>query len=218
MASAVLDLLLPPACAGCGRVGSALCPACVGSFRPPGDPRDRFVAADPGVIVGEAVTLAMASFAYEGALRRALVQLKYGGAARLAEPLASAAAPTVRELLGLARQQALVPVPIHPTRLRERGYNQAALLARSIGRIAGLPVRELIGRMRETTKQHRLDRTARLRNLRQAFVVARGRDPPRSVLLVDDILTTSATLEACAAALIEAGVREVYGFAVAREV
>src|SRR5512134_1784796 len=109
----VLDLLLPPACAGCRRSGSLLCDACLATFRPPSRPEDRFAAADAGAVVGVALTLALAAFAYEGALRRALAALKYTGASRLAPVLAAAADPAVRRLHGLAGPATLVPIPAH---------------------------------------------------------------------------------------------------------
>jgi ComF family protein len=112
----------------------------------------------------------------------------------------------------------LIPVPVHPDRLRERGYNQAALLALGLAVHRRLPVLELLTRGRPTTKQHRLDRAARLRNLRAAFVLRDSARPPPKVIVVDDILTTSATLEACAATLLAAGCDQVYGFTLAREV
>jgi ComF family protein len=109
-------------------------------------------------------------------------------------------------------------VPVHLERLRARGYNQAALVAAELGRAGGLPVRDLLVRARSTTRQHRLDRAGRLRNLRGAIAMAAGTPAPKVVIVVDDIITTSATLEACAAALIEGGAESVYGYAVAREV
>jgi len=112
----------------------------------------------------------------------------------------------------------LVPVPVHRDRLRQRGYNQAALLALELSRITKLSSADVLERRRATTQQHRLDRAARLRNLREAFVLKPGRDPPKVAILVDDILTTSATLEACAAVLRAAGTERVLGFAIAREV
>ena len=111
----------------------------------------------------------------------------------------------------------LVPVPVHRERMRERGYNQAELIARALGAAVGLPAVDLLERVRPTTKQHRLDRAARLANLRAAFAV-RPRAPPPAVIVVDDIMTTTATLEACASVLRAAGVHDVYGFAVAREI
>jgi predicted amidophosphoribosyltransferase len=79
-------------------------------------------------------------------------------------------------------------------------------------------VADVLVRERATTQQHRLDRAARLRNLREAFAIRPGARPPPVAILVDDILTTSATLEACAAVLRDAGTSRVLGFAVAREV
>jgi len=214
----VLDLVLPPACAACGRVGSVLCGRCEATFRPASNPDDRFVAADAGVVIGEALTLAVAAFAYEGAVRRALQRLKYGGARRLAQPLARAAVPALRGLLVASGPAPLVPIPIHPERRRLRGYNQAALIAAALCAEVDLPSREVLSRPRGTTRQHRLDRVARLHNLRGAISIVDGARAPPVAILVDDILTTSATMEACAAVLREAGTQRVYGLAIAREV
>ena len=210
----LLDLLMPPACAGCGRSGSLLCDRCVGAFSPPFRVEDRFVAPDAGVALGDALVLALAAFAYAGQMRRALAALKYSGASRLAPMLARAATPSLRTLLAISGPASvLVPVPVHAERRRERGYNQAELIARALG-----PSHLILERVRPTTKQHRLDRAARLANLRGAFRVASGVSVPSVTILVDDIITTTATLEACASVLREAGVEAVYGFAVAREV
>jgi ComF family protein len=214
----LFDLVLPPACAGCGRYGDLLCHRCGCALRPPGDASDRFLAADPGVVVGEALDAAVAAFAYEGPLRRALAALKYGGAARVAAALADRACDALTTLTGMATDAALVPVPVHDERLRERGYNQATLLSRALGSRLRIPVADVLVRERATTQQHRLDRAARLRNLREAFAIRPGARPPPVAILVDDILTTSATLEACAAVLRDAGTSRVLGFAVAREV
>ena len=210
---ALLDLLMPPACAGCGRSGSLLCDRCVGAFAPPFRPDDRFVAPDAGVVIGDALMLAMAAFAYAGPMRHALAALKYSGASRLAPTLARAATPALERLRAIAGPAVLVPVPVHRERRRERGYNQAELIARALG-----PTSPILERVRPTTKQHRLDRAARLANLRGAFRVAACASVQSTVIVVDDIITTTATMEACASALREAGVEAVYGFAVAREV
>ena len=215
---ALLDLVLPPACGSCGRAGRLLCDGCRSQLRAPTSEADRFQAADAGVVLGDALVLALAAFAYEGALRRALQRLKYIGAARMARPLAEAAAPVLRRLTDISGPAVLVPVPVHIARQRERGYNQALLLAAELGRLTGLAVDDLMLRPHATTKQHRLDRAGRLRNLRGAFVIRNEARPPPVVIVVDDILTTSATLEACASVLRQAGVLHVHGFAIAREV
>lgn len=215
---ALLDLLVPPACASCGGFGATLCAQCVARFRPPSRDEDRFVAADAGAVIGERLELALAAFEYADPLRGALQRLKYAGASRVAESLAAAALPRFALLLAIGGRAPLVPVPLHPDRRRERGYNQALLLARSLATAHDLPVREALVRERSTTKQHRLDRTARLRNLVGAFRIAKGERVPPVAILVDDILTTSATLEACASVLRDAGATRVYGFTIAREV
>lgn len=212
----LLDLLLPPACSGCGARGSVLCAVCLGRVKPAASEADRFVVADAGVIVGDALAVAIAACAYDGPLRKALAALKYTGVRRVAAPLADLALPALTRVRAIAGKAALVPVPIHAERRAARGYNQAELLAAELARRSGLPVADPLARTHATTKQHRLNRTARLANLRGAFVV-RGR-VPRTVILVDDIVTTSATLEACAVVLRDAGCEAVYGVSVAREV
>jgi len=213
-----IDLLLPPACAGCGRFGYLVCEPCRAAFRRAGTPLDMFAAPAPGMVVGDALELAIAAFEHEGSLRRALQRLKYGGSARIALPLARAAAPALEALTGICGRLPLVPVPVHASRERQRGYNQAALLATELGAGAGLPVLNLLERRRSTVRQHGLGKAARLHNLRGAFALRGGVRAPLRAILVDDILTTSATLEACAQVLRAAGAASVYGFAIAREV
>jgi len=212
----LLDLLLPPACAGCGAAGSLLCAGCRRVLRPPSDARDRIVAPDAGVVVGDALLAALAAFTYEGPMRRALAALKYTGASRLAPVLAELTLPALDRLVQITGPAALVPIPIHRDRLASRGYNQAALLAGALARRRRLRVVDALDRVLPTTKQHRLNRAARLANLRGAFA-ASGR-APHVAILVDDIITTTATLEACASVLRDAGCGAVYGLGVAREV
>jgi ComF family protein len=213
-----IDLVLPPACAGCGDRGAILCGTCIGSFRPPGSARDRFVAPDPAVVIGGQLAVAIAAFGYAGRLRRLMHRLKYTGISRVAEPLAVCAAPVLHRLLSVSGPATLVPVPVSEARRRRRGYNQAALIARALARRSGAALAEPLARSRETQAQHRLDRAARARNLRGAFTVDARRAVPNEVILIDDILTTGATLDACAEVLLAAGARTVYGFAIAREV
>ena len=215
---ALLDVLIPPACGACGRFGSHLCAACLADFRPPGSPDERFVVADAGVVVGEDLELALAAFAYGGSLRAILGRVKYAGASRVAALVAGAALPAFVRLLAVSGPATLVPVPLHDARRRERGFNQAELIAAVIGRDAHLPVLDVLRRERATARQHGLGRAARLGNLAGAFRYAGAGPPPRAVIVVDDILTTSATLESCATVLRAAGSERVYGFAVAREI
>jgi ComF family protein len=214
----VLELLLPPACAGCGRFGHLVCAGCLSGFRAASTPGDRFMASESGTVVGDALELAVAAFAHEGNLRKALQRLKYGGSGRIAAPLALAAAPALEALTRVCGSHPLVPVPVHEARQRQRGYNQAALLAEALSKQCGIPVCDILERRLATARQHGLGKPARLHNLRGAFALQEGARPPPSVILVDDILTTSATLESCAKVVRDAGAVSVYGFAIAREV
>jgi ComF family protein len=153
--------------------------------------------------------------AYEGPVEAAVHRFKYEGWRRLAGPLALLLAERL-VVEGLAAQWVL-PVPLHPARLRQRGFNQADLIARELTRrlAIGRPPGRLV-RIRPTPPQVGHDRLWRLENVRGAFEW-RGEDlAGRSVLVVDDVATTGATLEACAAALRARGSGPVIGVSVAR--
>jgi ComF family protein len=157
---------------------------------------------------------------YEGALRLAIHELKYRGRRRVASRLAAALVedPGARALV--AESDVLVPVPLHPRRQRERGFNQAALIAREVARLCDRPWAEaaLVRRL-ETPPQAGLSAAERRRNVAGAFVVRRrGVVAGRVVTLVDDVLTTGATARACAQALRDAGAIEVRVLALARVV
>ena len=154
---------------------------------------------------------------YEGQLREALHALKFAGRRALAGPLGDLAAEQCVASLpdGI---EALIPVPLARERERERGFNQATLLARRIGRRLDVPTRpRWLARIRATRPQSDLSAAERRANVRGAFG-ASDRVAGRHVLLVDDILTTGATLDACARALRDAGARRVGVLTVARVV
>lgn len=152
---------------------------------------------------------------YEGPLGAAVRTLKFRNRPDLGQPLGLRLAAAVRRAR-LRDAQVLVPVPLHPLRLAERGYNQSALVARAaadaLGLRSGLRV---LGRVRVTNEQASLDRRARLENVSAAFAV-RAPMRERRVVVVDDVVTTGATALACAAALESAGAVVVAIAAVAR--
>jgi ComF family protein len=147
--------------------------------------------------------MATAAWLHGGALAEAIHRLKYEGRVELARPLG-----VLFEGCARPRCDVLAPIPLHPRRLRERGFDQSRLLARAAGRRFGLPVEALLRRVRETGQQVGRDRAARERNVRGAFV-ATPRSRGLRVCLVDDVLTTGATAAAAAHALLQAGAARV---------
>jgi len=157
---------------------------------------------------------AAAIFLYGGPLAEALRRVKYGArpdlAASLGKLMASAAQPYA------GRVDCVVPLPLHPARLRARGFNQAALLARPVARALGVPMRTReLRRVRPTATQASLPRGERLGNVRGAFR-AKGATQLGRVLLIDDVRTTGATLASAAATLLDAGCPRVFTLALAR--
>jgi ComF family protein len=191
----------PPWCARCGqpqppwRAAADLCARC-----------RRLGGGLPTRVVGP----------YEGRLRDVLHAFKYDGRRSLAPPLAAMLRAQAGDLLDAA--DAVVPVPLHGARRRARGFNQAHDLARALGP----PVLRALRRRRATAAQMSLTARARRANVRGAFALAR-RLPPgaiggRVVVLVDDVVTTGATLDACAAVLRQAGAADVRAVTIARAV
>ena len=162
-------------------------------------------------------TIARSFGEYGGALRELLHLLKYGGMEPLAKPLGKRMAAVARRE-AFAACQAVVPVPLDPERKRQRGYNQAELLASAVARELGLPMlaARSLRRVRPTTTQTGLSRTQRRENVKDAFVADKSLVAGRIILLVDDVMTTGATLDSCARALCTAAAREVLALTVAR--
>jgi ComF family protein len=209
---AVLDralaLLLAPPCAICDRVldrplSGAVCAGCWNAISP-----------RPCAFSLHLISRAGAIGDYEGTLREVIHVLKYDGRRSVAPPLAGLMATHGREVLHAA--DALVPVPLHRTRLRQRGFNQAEDLARHLA----LPVVGALKRVRATHPQVDLPADARRDNVKDAFALAgtrvQARIARRIVVLVDDVATTGATLEACARVLTRAGASEVRALTAAR--
>lgn len=213
----LMDLALPPVCAGCGTEGDAICAVCLPSV-------GSRVALPPGTALGLAdgpppplLQLEWCS-PFAGTTRRALHALKYTGERRLAAPLGAAVAERWRR--AGAGGELLVNVPVHEGRRRERGYDQAALIAEAAAARLGLPWRPAVVRTRATTAQYHLDRRHRATNVADAFAVdprARAAVTGRWIVLVDDVVTTGATLCASARALLDAGAVAVSAVTVARE-
>jgi len=151
-------------------------------------------------------------------IRDLIHRIKYGKEIWLARVLAKIAAEGFDDPRLVDEEfDAIVPVPLHSKRLREREYNQAEVIAENLSRIVGIPVLGALARCRYTTTQTALDRRNRRQNLRNAFSVVKNANVTnKNLLLVDDVLTTGSTLDACAAVLLERGASSVRALTVAR--
>lgn len=207
-----LRALLPKACPGCGgQLGAqvGLCPECRASLQvrvEAHSPLRRTAIAQPHL-----VTLGR----YQGVTRRAVRTLKYGGARDLAGVLGTTLACGVPAHWPL---MAVIPVPLHSSRQRQRGFNQAQLLAQEMARYLDLPCLDALERTRATRQQAK-QHAAQRDDMHGAFHVRPGAFQGQrngAVLLVDDVLTTGSTLLACQAALQDAGISEIYAAVVAR--
>ena len=219
----ILDFFLPPRCGGCRTVGAWLCGRCRSKIRRLEEPLCRRCGVELASARKEcgcrarlkSLARLRSAVAYEGPIENAVHRFKYEGWRRLAGPLAQLVAERL-VVEGLAARCA-VAVPLHPDRLRERGFNQADLLAAELRRrlVIFEPVGKLV-RTRPTPPQVGRDRLRRFANVRHAF---EWHGPPiggESILLIDDVATTGATLDACASALRAAGSGPVTGVSVAR--
>ncbi len=223
---ASLDWLLPPACLLCGQQLTVmdrqfeLCSYCMASIRPL-CPAHCSCCAHP---FPDATSSHLCSkclrhppyFAevyvggsYQGSLKEAIHGLKYRNQLVLAKPLGELLCKSVMPALKSSRPDVIIPVPLHPRRLRQRSFNQALEIARPLARKTGIPVdHSLLQRHRPTLAQQGLSAEERRKNLRNAFTVSKNLKAA-NILLVDDVMTTGETVRACAQVLTRAGAKEV---------
>jgi len=221
-----LNLLFPQWCVGCGKEGDFICSACRRSLprlMPPlcprcGRPQSSGILCPSCVSWQAEIDGIRSPFRFDGVMRQAIHQLKYRNLRALAVPLAK----LLQDYLTTSHVpgEALVPVPLHQKRLRQRGYNQSRLLAQELGKLINLPVvDDCLIRLRHAPPQARTSTVDERRsNVADAFTCRNHRLRDKQVLLVDDVSTSGATLDACAAALKAAGASSVWGLALAREI
>lgn len=218
-----LDYIYPPMCGGCGKRGNRWCddcskssqriitPVCECCGRPLEHAKfcERCKNQPPAYI-------ALRSWAiYSGPIRRAIHQLKYRRDIALGDALALGLIDML-ELLDW-RIDMVIPVPLGKKRHHERGYNQAAMLALPLAHAKGLPYRpKAIKRVKETASQVHLSREQRVINIENAFLADATVVGGHTILAIDDVTTTGATMHACAQALLDAGATCVYGLTLAR--
>jgi ComF family protein len=219
---ALLDLFYPPRCPGCGRVGVIFCEACQARIEPTPAPAC-LRCGHPAEVESLCPTCRAApshldriasSAVFAHPLRDAIHSFKYNNGRDLARPFGARMAAYWQQH-GFAADL-IVPVPLHTGRLAERGYNQAALLTRVLSQEVGVPTDEAVLVRRKATLQQALLKAVERRvNVQDAFICRRAIVGQR-IALVDDVATTGATLEACAAALRAGGAISVWAFTLAR--
>jgi competence protein ComFC len=199
----VVELFTPSQCLGCAQDGDILCAGCI----------DKAAAGRTWVTYPEATPLSGCAVGayYEGPVKELILQLKFHRARSAVEDAASLVAAALPEDL---RVDVVTSVPISPARYRERGYNQSGLIARQVARQLRLPYASLLSRV-TSAHQMGLDRSRRLVQIKGAFYPLRELDG-RRVLVVDDVITTGATLLECAETLRAVGASQVWAGVVAR--
>lgn len=222
------DLLFPRRCPVCGGVampkGRLICPACLKQLSFVSSPacmkcgkeigsRDQEYCADC-IRRKKSFTRGFALLNYDSRAAVSMAAVKYHNKREYLDFYARAAALRFEKQFRQAGIQVIVPVPVHASRLKTRGFNQAAVLAEKLSAELGIPWEELLIRVKKTDPQKSLGSAERLKNLRGAFEAEQEAGKWERVLLVDDIYTTGSTAEICSRALLKTGVKQVFVFAV----
>ncbi len=223
----LLDALFPPQCPGCKRRGFIICSDCLAQIQPispPYCPHCHNPLHRSGICwscYSSPLRLngLRAASTYQEPLRACIHALKYKQNTRLSQPLGKLLAQTYRQ--NNLQADIILPVPLHPDRQRERGYNQAHLLAEQCAQELSLPLApNILQRRRATPAQAHLSRVERQHNVTDAFICNKTLPPNvlgrRNILLIDDVSTTGATLQECAVPLFAAGASTVWGLVLAR--
>lgn len=226
--SGLLDLVYPPFCLVCGVAGQEyLCAKCIekidiiGPERCSvcGTPTERYTCSDCEVRE-YAFESALSAGVYEGVLTQAIHALKYDKRVVLADPLAELMIRCFANTRLRGRVDLVVPVPVHRSRMVERGFNQAEELAARFARRVGLPMAtKALVKVRKTPHQADLPQDLRYANVKGVFAVKRPGDiAGRRVLLIDDVFTTGSTLDESARALLDADAASVWAYTLARSI
>ena len=222
------DLLFPRRCPVCGGVampkGRLICPACLKQLSFVSSPacmkcgkeigsRDQEYCTDC-IRRKKSFTRGFALLNYDSRAAVSMAAVKYHNKREYLDFYARAAALRFEKQFRQAGIQVIVPVPVHASRLKTRGFNQAAVLAEKLSAELGIPWEELLIRVKKTDPQKSLGSAEPLKNLRGAFEAEQEAGKWERVLLVDDIYTTGSTAEICSRALLKTGVKQVFVFAV----
>jgi competence protein ComFC len=222
----IVDFFFPRRCVGCGKMGDFLCPGCrqkLPLILPPickkcGKPESSGSLCSACWGQKTEIDGVRSVFRFEGTIRQAIHDFKYRNLRSISDCLAMLMADYLKN--NPVNGETLVPVPLHPRRLRARGYNQSSLLAQKLGKLIDVPVIDgSLCRLKDSLPQARTTAIEERRdNVKEAFGCHDEELKAKNVILVDDVCTSGATLEACAAALKADGAISVVGLTLAREI
>jgi len=203
----IIDILFPKTCVACGKEGEYVCENC-----------SLFLSEAPNIIKTSGLEELVSIWEYEGLIRNIIFKIKYEGMF-----------DAVNELVEKAfeRREPYVPedvkitfVPMFKKKEKRRGFNQAELIAKKVGKITGKEVVPLLEKIKDTASQTKLDKEGRMINVKDSFSLLKSIYKPlaENILLIDDIWTSGATMRECCKILKEAGAKRVWGFTLARTV
>lgn len=214
----LFDLIFPKKCLGCGRAGKYICERCLKAAEKAylvcPVCKNFSVSGATHSYCNSKTSLdgVVAIFRYEGIIKKAVKRIKYNFNFDIASELANLVSPEIRGFAGFV----VVPIPIHSSRQRWRGFNQAQILGQSIAKNLGLEYqKDLLTKVKKTPQQVGLHRSERLRSIRGVFAV-NAKTVPENILLFDDVWTTGATLNEAAKVLKKAGAKTIWGLTIAR--
>jgi len=223
------DVIFPIFCVGCGQEGGWCCEQCLNKIK--GDYMPSCPVCNRHNATGETCQSCLASSSLDGVtalfkysedemVGKLLKQFKYNyarGIEAVLQKIITNWGGSLFDKEGKDRAVCLIPVPLHPRRERERGFNQSEILAKILGNRFSFSLDNAsLKRIRYTKQQARLSGEQRRENLRAAFLWVNKKSPPDRVLLIDDVFTTGTTMQECARVLKQAGVKQVWGWVLAR--
>jgi ComF family protein len=222
----LLDLIFPKSCLSCHQSGSYICAKCLSKveFASPVCPSCKRFSPNgvthPGCKSESYLDGALAVWRYEGVIRKALLKLKYNFVSDIANDLSQKASIKILSNSKLLQSSVFIPIPLHKSRSKWRGFNQSKELAKGLSKQLFVPVEEkILIRISAGIPQARLNRDSRLRNMRGKYAVNVSREALAKwdrIILVDDVWTTGSTFQEAARVLKQAGAKEVWGLSVAR--
>jgi ComF family protein len=201
----IMDVLFPRMCVGCGKEGNYICEEC-----------NLFLSEANSIFTKGNLAEIISVWEYEGLIKEIILKIKYDGMFDAISELVEKA---------FERREPYIPenviitfTPMFLRKEKRRGFNQAELIAREVGKITGRKVLPLLEKTRDTPSQTKLCREERIKNVRDAFQIREGISCPKDVLIIDDVWTSGATMEECARVLKKSGARNIRGFVLARTI